>query len=254
MPFTSRLRSVAAVPPQASLTKFTVTVCAPLPQVPFSVTVSDWFSACSALAVKVPPTCTPSTLTVYWASPFQASSLIRSTSVSGPVPAVRLTGWLVDVVVTGAVTVVVAPIGPETWMITGWSVTSTLTELTLVKVRMGEVPSSGSKISIFWKVWAKLIFWLVGATLIAWLVASFQMSGSAQVMICQVPLLFCDSRVWPVVGALVTVKFSVCVAKVSAVPPMSARMVVRLWMAVAAGLGDLSSRNRPKYSSWLVPA
>ena len=74
-----------------------MTVCAPVPQLPFSVSVSDWFAACRAFAVNTPPICVPSTLTVYCASPFQASSLMRRTSVSSPVPAVRLTGCWVEV-------------------------------------------------------------------------------------------------------------------------------------------------------------
>ena len=79
-----------AEPPQASLRKLTSTLWAPAPQVPFSVSVSDCPSAWLDAAVSVPPTATPSTLTVYCACPFQASSLILSTIVSAPVPIVVL--------------------------------------------------------------------------------------------------------------------------------------------------------------------
>ena len=42
----------------------------PAAQSPLSVRVSLWPEEWSAEAVKVPPTCTPSTLTVYWAPPW----------------------------------------------------------------------------------------------------------------------------------------------------------------------------------------
>ncbi len=138
-------------------------------------------------------------------------------------------------------------------MINGWSVTSTLTVFVSLKLRIGEVPTSGSKISIFWKVRSKLMVSVVELTLISWLASSFQMSGSAQVMSWKVPLLFSARSVWLLAGAFVTVTSSELVPKLPAFPAWSSRMAVRLRMAVAAGLGELSSRNRPKCSSWLLP-
>ena len=61
---------MAGVPPQASLRNLTETAWLPAAQSPLRVRVSDCPAAWEAEAVKVPPTCLPSTLTVYSAEPW----------------------------------------------------------------------------------------------------------------------------------------------------------------------------------------
>ena len=86
MPSTYRLRSVSGVPLYRSLRKLTVSRCGPGAKLPKTGIVSSCPAACDAPAVSVPPICSPSTLTVYCALPWNASWLIFSTSVSGPLP------------------------------------------------------------------------------------------------------------------------------------------------------------------------
>ena len=60
---------MAAVPPYASLRKFTTTACVPGAQSPLKVKLWLTADACEAVVVNVPPSCLPSTETVNCASP-----------------------------------------------------------------------------------------------------------------------------------------------------------------------------------------
>jgi YidC/Oxa1 family membrane protein insertase len=59
---------------------------APPPQSPRSVTASSWPEPCSDTAVSTPPSCAPSTFTVYCALPCQASWLIFRARACAPLP------------------------------------------------------------------------------------------------------------------------------------------------------------------------
>ena len=69
-PATYRLRSVAEEPPYRSLRKLTDTVCWPGAKAPFTSSSCVAPAAWEAAAVRVPPICLPSMLTVNCASPW----------------------------------------------------------------------------------------------------------------------------------------------------------------------------------------
>src|SRR6185437_2366318 len=73
-----------------------------------------------------------------------------------------------------------------------------------------------------------------------------EICGSAQTIISVTPLVFNSAKLLPLVGMPLTVKVAAAV-DVAASP----RMVVKLWIAVAAGFGlfDVSNNPQPSPSS-----